>query len=224
MMKCSAFRVAMLLLGAAVAASAGTAQAATKSTAKSTKPPAKAPAAPAIPPDVVVVPTPVTKIVSKVPEAIRLRPTTTAEAEANAVWNVRAALNIAALQCQFLPFLATVRTYNDILRQHSEELNDARLTMLAHFKRYDGAKAQTSFDQYTTRTYNSFSTIDAQLPFCEEAGSVGREVLATRKGKMGPVAMRLNPVLRASLEPGFGLPRKMTIVDMTPVALPDFAS
>ena len=157
----------------------------------------------------------------RVPEATKLRPTTAAETEANAIWNVRAALNIAALQCQFLPFLAAVRTYNDILRQHSEELDRTRLTMIAHFKRYDGAKAQNSFDQYTTRTYNSFSTLDAQLPFCEAAGWVGRQVLATPKGKLGELAMKLNPVMRASLSRGVGLPPIDTEVDVGPVAVPE---
>lgn len=167
-------------------------------------------------------PVAVTKRGPTAPQAVKLRQTTTAEAEANAVWNIRAALNIAALQCQFLPFLATVRTYNDILRQHSEELNQARLTMLEHFKRYDGAKYQSSFDQYTTRTYNSFSTIDAQLPFCEEAGVVGREVLSLPKGGFGKAALRLNPEMRLSLEPGVGLPKSLITVDMTPRTLPEF--
>jgi len=158
------------------------------------------------------------------PQAVKLRDTTPKEAEANAIWNIRAALNIAALQCQFLPFLATVRTYNDILRQHSEELNQARLTLLDHFKRYDGAKYQNTFDQYTTRTYNSFSTIDAQLPFCEMAGNVGREVLSLGKGGLGKAALRLNPLMRTSLEPGVGLPHSLIVVDITPRALPNFAS
>jgi hypothetical protein len=160
----------------------------------------------------------------RAPEAVKLRETTKQEAEANAIWNIRAALNIAALQCQFLPFLATVKTYNDILRQHSEELDRTRLAMMAHFKRYDGAKYQSSFDQYTTRTYNSFSTIDAQLPFCEMAGVVGREVLSLPKGSFGPTALRLNPLMRKSLEPGVGMPSSLIVVDIAPRTLPEFTS
>ena len=60
------------------------------------------------------------------PKEVKLRPTTPAEAEANAVWSTRAGLNIAALQCQFSPFLAAVRNYNDFLRQHADELDRAR--------------------------------------------------------------------------------------------------
>ncbi len=135
------------------------------------------------------------------PNAVRLRPTTPAEAEANAVWSVRAALNIAALQCQFSGFLATVRNYNDVLRQHSDELDRARITMIAHFRRYDGTQAQNSFDRYTTQTYNSFSTLDAQYAFCERAALAGRVALTVRKGELGQRAAELRNDVRASLTP-----------------------
>jgi len=135
------------------------------------------------------------------PNAVRLRATTPAEAEANAVWSVRAALNIAALQCQFSGFLATVRNYNDVLRQHSEELDRARITMVGHFRRYDGTQAQNSFDRYTTQTYNSFSTLDAQYAFCERAAIAGRTVLTVRKGDLGRRAAEIRDDVRASLTP-----------------------
>ncbi len=196
------------------------AMAATKSSKPAAKPAAKpVAAAPAATPAAASV-----KRGPTAPEAVKLRNPTPSEIQANAVWNIRAALNIAALQCQFLPFLSTVRTYNDILRHHSEELNQARLTMLDHFKRVDGAKFQMAFDQYTTRTYNSFSTIDAQLPFCEEAGVVGREVLSLPKGGFGKAALRLNPEMRASLQPGVGLPKSLLVIDTAPIALPDFSA
>ncbi len=105
-----------------------------------------------------------------VPKVVALKNPTSAEREANAVWNIRAALNVAALQCQFSPFLRTVKTYNSFLQAHSEELSRAQATMIGHFKRSDGARAQTSFDMYTTRTYNSYSTLDAQYAFCNAAG------------------------------------------------------
>ena len=217
-MKTSGVFLATAALTALLVSGAGAAATKSSKSAAAKPKPVAATAAPAAEPVVA------TKRGPSAPQAVKLRQTTATEAEANAVWNIRAALNIAALQCQFLPFLATVKTYNDILRHHSEELNQARLTMLDHFKRYDGAKYQTSFDQYTTRTYNSFSTIDAQLPFCEEAGVVGREILSLPKGGFGKAALRLNPEMRLSLEPGVGLPKSLIIVDMTPRPLPEFGA
>ena len=51
------------------------------------------------PPEIVVLP--IVPGGFMVPKAVVLRNPTPAEAAANAVWNVRAGLNVAALQCQF---------------------------------------------------------------------------------------------------------------------------
>jgi len=136
-----------------------------------------------------------------VPQAILMKPMTPAEAEANAVWNLRAGLNVAALQCQYSPYLATVKTYNDLIKHHSAELAAAQATMLGHFKRYDGTRALNSFDQYTTRTYNSFSTLDAQYAFCVAAAVAGRGALFVVKGELGKYALAQTPILRLSLIP-----------------------
>lgn len=166
-----------------------------KSPAKASRPAAK----PATKPPVPVPVEPPRPMGFMVPKVVVLRTPTAMETEANAVWNVRAALNVAALQCQFSPFLSTVKNYNDLLRHHGEELTRAQATMVAHFRRYDGARAANSFDQYTTRTYNSYSTLDAQYKFCEAAGRVGREALAIPRGKLGAAALRLSGETRSAL-------------------------
>jgi hypothetical protein len=134
-----------------------------------------------------------------VPRAVVLRTPTKAEIEANAVWNVRAGLNVAALQCQYSRFLATTANYNAILQHHGDEFARAQQTMIGHFKRYVGARATNSFDQYTTQTYNSYSTLDAQYNFCEAAALAGRRVLTIPKGELGRVALDRAGDMRASL-------------------------
>lgn len=156
-----------------------------------------------------------------VPKEVVLRQPTQAEAQANAVWNIRAGLNVAALQCQFSVYLSTVKNYNDFLKQHGDELVGAQTTLVSHFKRYDGARAANSFDQYTTRTYNSYSTLDAQYAFCDAAGRVGREVLAIGKGKLGSEALRLLPEIRASLLQQ-ALSPALAVTAMAPMAIPEF--
>ena len=154
-----------------------------------------------------------------VPQATIMKPLTPAEAEANAIWNLRAGLNVAALQCQYSPFFATVRIYNDLLKLHSAELAAAQVTMLAHFKRYDGTKALNSFDQYTTRTYNSFSTLDAQYAFCLASSEVGRGALMLVRGQLGKYALGATPVLRTSLTP---VPNSASLwlIDIQPGVVP----
>lgn len=128
------------------------------------------------------------------------------EKRANTVWTLRAGLNVAALQCQFAPGLMTVHYYNDILKYHAAELEAARAALAGYFKRTAGKKADTLFDEYTTRTYNGFSTFHAQLGFCETAGSIGREAVARPKGTLYLTAQRRMREFRNSLVPkGDGL-------------------
>ena len=151
------------------------------------------------------------------PQTIQLRAMTPAEASANAIWSLRAGLNVAALQCQFSRYLATVRTYNDMLKHHSSELAAAQATMIAHFKRYDGPRALNGFDQYSTRIYNSYSTLDAQYAFCTAAAVAGRGTLLLSKGELGRYAVTQTPVLRASLAPAA---RALLAVGIEPVIPP----
>lgn len=123
------------------------------------------------------------------------------ELQAHLLWNMRAGLNVAALQCQFAPMLLSVRNYNDLLRQHGVELNEAYTTLANYFKRTGSKTWQTQIDQYTTRTYNGFSTMHAQLGFCETAGSIGREALDRRKGSLYLTAQARMREFRNSLVP-----------------------
>lgn len=138
---------------------------------------------------------------------------------AHLIWNMRAGLNVAALQCQFSPSLLTVRNYNDLLRQHGAELNAAYTTLGGYFKRTGGKTWQTQLDQYTTRTYNGFSTLHAQLGFCETAGAIGREALYQPKGSLYVTAQARMREFRNSLVPTgdrlFG--RAITYVGSPPV-------
>lgn len=123
------------------------------------------------------------------------------ELQANLVWTLRAGLNVAALQCQFAPPLRTVDNYNNMLRQHAAELQATYGTLSAYFKRVGGKTWQNALDQYTTRTYNSFSTLRAQLIFCETAASIGRETLEQSRGHLGEVAIERMREFRNSLTP-----------------------
>ena len=124
-----------------------------------------------------------------------------AEIEANLLWNLRAALNVAALQCQFSAPLMTVRNYNTILSQHGAELATAYKTLDNYFKRTVKSKYQRAFDTHTTRTYNGFSTMHAQIGFCETAGKIGRLALGTPRGSLHDLAASHMREIRNSLIP-----------------------
>lgn len=125
------------------------------------------------------------------------------EYRAHLLWNLRAGLNVAALQCQFSPYLRAVDNYNGILAHHSEELADAYKTLNAYFKRTHGKEGQKRFDDYTTITYNNFSTLQAQYGFCQVAADIARSALAAPKGQLFTTAQQRMRELRASLIPAY---------------------
>lgn len=123
------------------------------------------------------------------------------EYRAHMLWNLRAGLNVAALQCQFSPYLRTVDNYNAILAHHSRELASAYQTLEAYFRRIHGRTGPRQFDEYSTQTYNNFSTLQAQLGFCQTAARIAKEALTRRQGELHQLAAQRMRELRASLVP-----------------------
>ena len=136
---------------------------------------------------------------------------TTAEQRAALVWNMRAALNVAALQCQFEPTLHTVTNYNALLTDHKGELKTAFDTISKYFVRVNkSAKAgQTALDQFSTRIYSNYATVAAQYGFCQTAASIGRDAIFAPRGGFVDLAVARTRELRNSLIPygEQGLPR-----------------
>ncbi|WP_374945058.1 hypothetical protein [Sphingomonas sp.] len=135
--------------------------------------------------------------------ALPLPGATDAERRAGLVWTMRAALNVAALQCQFEPTLLTVGHYNGILLDHGPELKGAFDTLTKYFIRTAKTKAagQSALDQYGTRTYSAFATVAAQRNFCETAHMIGRDAVFTPRGHFGELAETRMRELRNSLVP-----------------------
>ncbi len=139
-----------------------------------------------------------------------------AEYRAHLLWNLRAGLNVAALQCQFSPYLRSVDSYNGILAHHAKELAEAYTTLNAYFKKRDGAApGQKAFDDYTTITYNNFSTLQAQLGFCQTAASIAKEALTRPKGQLHQLAQARMRELRSSLTPSY----RPTMITYNPYAI-----
>jgi hypothetical protein len=126
---------------------------------------------------------------------------TMVEQKAAIVWNMRSALNVAALQCGFEPTLRTLENYNAILGNHTVEMTAAFNTLTSYFKRTNktAAAGQKALDTYGTRVYSSFSTVQSQLEFCATAGRVGRIALFTPRGSFVTMAEEHLRAVRNSL-------------------------
>lgn len=135
---------------------------------------------------------------------IALPGATPVETEAALVWNLRAALNVAALQCGFAPTLLTETNYNAMLRDHDVELKRSFDTLGKYFVRVNKSKpkGQNALDQYGTRIYSGYSTVAGQYTFCMTANSVGRDAIFAPRGGLADVSRARLRELRASLLPG----------------------
>lgn len=134
------------------------------------------------------------------------------ELRAGLVWNLRAALNVAALQCDFEPTLLTTSNYNAMIAHHDGELDSAMATLGGYFQRTigKGKAGQAAFDQYGTRIYSGYSTVQAQRGFCQVASAIGRDAIFADRGKLYEVAQKRMGELKKSLvlsgEQYFGIP------------------
>ncbi|MEA3054377.1 MAG: hypothetical protein QOG72_3280 [Sphingomonadales bacterium] len=126
---------------------------------------------------------------------------TAAEYRAHLLWNLRAGLNVAALQCQFSDYLRAVPNYNGLLAHHSVELAAAYTALNNYYKRTLGAKGQKAFDDYSTITYNNWSSAQAQQIFCQTATNITKSALAAPKGQLFPLAQSRLRELRNALVP-----------------------
>ena len=122
--------------------------------------------------------------------ALGLPGATEAEIKAGLVWNLRAALNVAALQCQFEPTLLAIGNYNAMIAHHDAELDAAQAGILSYFQRTvgKGRPGQAASDQYGTRIYSGYSTVQAQKGFCLATAEVGRKAIFADRGKLHEVA------------------------------------
>ncbi len=127
--------------------------------------------------------------------------TTPEEERAALAWQLRAGLNVMALQCQFDRTLLTENTYNTILTNHKAELEASYAKLGSYFKRVNKTAklAQNALDTYGTRTYSGFSTVRGQLGFCQTAANIAQSAIFAPRGSFTAVAIERLRELRSSL-------------------------
>lgn len=129
---------------------------------------------------------------------------TEAEERANWVWQMRAGLNVAALQCNFDKTLMSQNVYNGILRNHAGELGLAYETLRKYFARTTKTPkaAQNALDQYGTKIYSGMSAVAGQYGFCETASHIGKAALVANRGSFTLFTVERLRELRNSLVAG----------------------
>lgn len=87
----------------------------------------------------------------------------------SAFWNLRIALNVAAIGCRHVGSLQLVADYNNIIARHGGLIRSAEGAVIAR----TGVAAR---DKTSTKLFNYFAQPPAQKQFCPAAGSVAQRV------------------------------------------------
>jgi hypothetical protein len=90
--------------------------------------------------------------------------------DAEAVWHLRSALNVAALACDRTGKAGYVSRYNLLLARQ-------KLQFAAAYKAESARFGRNAFDGHITQVYNFFAQPPAQAGFCNVAASVGTEAV-----------------------------------------------
>ena len=160
------------------------------------------------------------------PIGVPLPGATVAEERASWVWQLRAALNVAQLQCTFDKTLLAEDTYIGVLKNHARELDYVYKTLQGYFVRMskDPKKpkaGQNGLDRWITQTYSRFSTVQAQDGFCQTAARVGKRAMFTAPGSLTVFAVERLRELHNSLTPTGEQYFRPSRVRLT-FSLPDF--
>jgi hypothetical protein len=94
------------------------------------------------------------------------------------IWNFRAAINVAALNCQGPVWGVIAQNYNQMIMVHKARLNQANTAVDGEYrKRFPGQNALRVRDTRTTELYNYFALPPVREAFCNAALNKSQEAI-----------------------------------------------
>lgn len=117
----------------------------------------------------------------------------------DAFWNLRIALNVAAIGCRHPGSLQLVADYNNIIGRHGNLIRSAETTVIARLGRETGSNGIAARDRTSTKLFNYFAQPPAQKEFCRVAGSIAQQM----SGMDGAAAMAMAPAMLAQVDQPF---------------------
>lgn len=110
----------------------------------------------------------------------------------DAFWNLRIALNVAAIGCRHPGSLQLIADYNNIIARHGNLIRTAEGAVIARA----GVAAR---DKMSTKLFNYFAQPPAQKQFCPIAGSVAQQM----SGMSSADAVAKAPAMLAEIDRPF---------------------
>jgi len=117
----------------------------------------------------------------------------------DAFWNLRIALNVAAIGCRHAASLQLVADYNKIIARHGNLIRSAETSVIARFGRETGSNGIAVRDRTSTKLFNYFAQPPAQKEFCRVAGSIAQQV----SGMDAAAAVAMAPAMLAQIDQPF---------------------
>ena len=118
-----------------------------------------------------------TKLPSYGPDGLRITPNRGLSRD-EAIWNFRAAVNVAALNCQGPVWGVIAQNYNRMIVMHKVRLGQSNTTVDNEYrKRFVGQNALRVRDTRTTELYNYFALPPIREQFCNTALRKSEEAL-----------------------------------------------
>ena len=122
---------------------------------------------------------------------------------AQTIWNVRSALNVAALNCLEPEHAEILPAYKSLLERGEKALARTNRNLLAQYRESYGSEGRAAYDRYMTQVYNYFALPPALDEFCDVSQQVARESLLVEPDEIDSFALRSLPVLEAVFEDFF---------------------
>lgn len=117
----------------------------------------------------------------------------------DAFWNLRIALNVAAIGCRHPGSLQLVADYNGIIARHGGLIRSAETAVIARLGRATGSNGIAARDRTSTKLFNYFAQPPAQKQFCRVAGSIAQQM----SGMDSTAAMTMAPAMLAQIDQPF---------------------
>lgn len=123
---------------------------------------------------------------------------------AQTTWNLRSALNVAALNCGNPRHAAILDNYRLFLSRFERPLRTTSGKILEEFRaRHGRSQGQSQFDSYMTQVYNYFALPPALDRFCDAALLVSTDARQIPASELENFAVRALPQLEAVFQDFF---------------------
>lgn len=129
-------------------------------------------------------------------DALGVRQTVnTSISEAQTLWNLRSAYNVAALNCLQPQHAQIVVGYRAFLKTHAKKLTATNKKIDGEFRQKHGASFIRPREAYMTQVYNYFAFPPTLPAFCDAALAMSNEAQTLKSADMDAFAMRTLPAL-----------------------------